>query len=67
MKCNHANHTTSTRCYTGTSPGTDDDRRAHGGVTHVDSCVRCGAVRYTDSNGRHSDVGRWIREEEAGT
>ena len=63
MNCKHTTHTTTTRAYTGTSPGTDDDRRAHGGVTHIDRCVRCNAVRYTDSNGGYSDVGRWLRDD----
>ena len=61
LKCDHAPQTSRTVGYTGGSPGCDDDRRAAGGVTHIDTC-RCGAERYTDSNGCHSDVGRWLLE-----
>lgn len=61
--CSHSAQDSRTVGYTGGSPGTDGDRRAAGGVTHVDTC-RCGAVRYTDANGRHSDVGRWLVDAE---
>lgn len=32
---------------------------AHGGVTHIDTCM-CGAERRTESNGRHERSGRWL-------
>jgi hypothetical protein len=57
--CQHRPTTSTTRGYMGSSPGTEGDRRAAGGVTIEDTC-RCGAVRYTDRNGGHSDVGRWL-------
>jgi len=37
---------------------------AHGGVTRGDHC-KCGAVRYTESNYGHYNIGQW--EENDGT
>lgn len=34
------------------------NRAAHGGICYVDTCS-CGAVRKTNSNGRHEERGRW--------
>lgn len=48
--------------YSGTIPGAVEERRAHGGVRHVDFCA-CGAKRQTNSNGRFAEVGPWFTEE----
>ena len=37
--------------------------RAHGAVTHLDRCS-CGALRHTESNGRHVVRGPWVLEGE---
>ena len=37
---------------------------SHGGVMLIDHC-RCGAVRYSEENGRYITYGEWIEKEEA--
>lgn len=34
---------------------------AHGNVCHIDTC-QCGAVRFTNINGTHSERGRWLAQ-----
>jgi hypothetical protein len=36
---------------------------AHGGVTFIDTC-RCGARRYTESNGGYTRRGPWVEDAE---
>lgn len=48
--------------YSGTIPGAIEERRAHGGVRHVDFCA-CGAKRQTNSNGNFAEVGPWVVDE----
>lgn len=47
--------------YTGTVPRPvcGENRAAHGAVCVVETCA-CGAVRRTNSNGRHDERGAWI-------
>lgn len=38
-----------------------ENRAAHGAVRHDETCT-CGAVRQTNSNGRHQEVGDWMAQ-----
>jgi hypothetical protein len=40
------------------SDPTRQNPKAYGGVCHIDTCT-CGAVRRTNSTGRHSERGPW--------
>ena len=49
---------TALRCYQG--PVADDQNpAAHGGTTHEEQCLRCGAVRRVNSNGVHVECSPW--------
>jgi len=37
----------------------DENRAAHGGVCVSEECVRCGARRRRNVNGRHVEIGAW--------
>lgn len=37
--------------------------RAHGGVTHIETC-RCGATRLTNSTGGYSETSGWVLPQE---
>lgn len=57
----HRAKTTTTRAYTG-SVSRDENRAAHGGVCHHETCA-CGAERRINSNGRHEERGAWVMPE----
>jgi len=40
-------------------PYTDENRAAHGGITYVETCDRCGARRKVNRNWWHVEVGTW--------
>ena len=57
MAHRHQVKTSATYGYNG-SVAQPENRAAHGGVVHVDTCS-CGAVRKTNSNGRHVERSTW--------
>ena len=60
MAHRHRAKTRETRGYMGTVRApVEENRAAHGGVTHVDTCA-CGARRETNSNGRFVERGQWV-------
>ncbi|MEN6632236.1 MAG: hypothetical protein ABFD84_07390 [Candidatus Polarisedimenticolia bacterium] len=63
--CEHQTFYESDECYTGTV-SIDENRDAHGGVCHVQTCKRCGAVRRVNQNGGQKEVGPWVSASEDG-
>lgn len=61
----HRHRVKSTRTVGYTGPvAQPENREAHGGVCHVDTCS-CGAVRRTNSTGMgHDERGPWVRPSE---
>lgn len=59
----HRIKSTRTYCYRGSIAGAREERRAHGGVLHVDECS-CGAKRETNANGYWQEKGRWYIPEQ---
>lgn len=62
IRCSHprARRHVQTGPYTG--PVEDTRRpnpRAHGWVTILETCGRCGCTRHSNENGRSSEIGRW--------
>ena len=65
----HKAKVTTMRGYSGTAAGAHytprgEERRAHGGVCHVERCS-CGATRETNSNGRYDERGTWQEPDES--
>lgn len=66
MTCRHPQSkvTERTHCFAGpVGPPENYDRRAHGGVRHVEEC-ECGARRITNANGCASETTGWFRPDE---
>jgi hypothetical protein len=57
----HATTHTTEKCFTGPVAGVRENPAAHGWTTITDTC-RCGAERETNTNGRHTERGRWHNE-----
>lgn len=57
-KHNHRSAETRTVGWTHCVVGGSCSGASHGGVTFVDTC-RCGAKRYTESNGSHRGRSEW--------
>lgn len=64
-KCKHKNTDAGPMSgYTGsvaTRHYTQEERRAHGGVSYTRTCTDCGATRRENSNGRYTEVSAWTR------
>jgi hypothetical protein len=60
-KCRHPKKSVTTKTFGWTQCCGDKhcSGAAHGGVTHVETCSACGAIRKTETNGRYESSRGW--------
>lgn len=61
-KCQHRNvRVGPDRAFSGPVSSRNEFPPAHGGVTHTETCIACGAERDVNVNGCHVEHGEWWR------
>lgn len=51
------------RCFSGPVNNEERNEAADGNIVEIETCA-CGAERCTNVNGRHTEQGRWVTQEE---
>ena len=59
MRCNHRHKNTQERGYVA-PVSICENPSAHGWMCIVETCLKCGAVRKTNINQRHTETSGWI-------
>jgi hypothetical protein len=63
-RCRHNRTREATYCYSG-PVSRRENPVAHGGVCFVETCLTCGAVKRTNSNGGQLERGPWTNDSDA--